>query len=59
MQDEQPATCGEGLAANAVVPEKLGAFIEATAELLQNHMRTLDGRDANAHLERERFVPCR
>jgi hypothetical protein len=51
MQDEQPASCGEGLAANAVVPEKLGAFIGAMAELLQNHTRALDRGDANARLE--------
>jgi hypothetical protein len=55
MQDEQPATCGEGLAAHAVVPEKLGAFIGAMAELLQNHTRGLDDRDANARLERKAY----
>jgi hypothetical protein len=51
MQDEQPATCGEGLAANAVVPDRLRAFIGAMAELLQNHMRALDRGDSNARLE--------
>jgi hypothetical protein len=55
MQGEQPATCGEGLAANAVVPEKVGAFVGAMAELLQNHTRALDGRDSNARLEREAY----
>lgn len=55
MQDEQPATCGEGLSANAVVPEKLGIFIGAMAELLQNHMRALDRSDPNARLEREAY----
>lgn len=51
MQDEQPATCGQGLAASAIVAEKLGAFIGAMAELLQDHTRALDGRDANARVE--------
>jgi hypothetical protein len=55
MQDEQPATCGEGLAANAAFPEKLGALIGAMAELLQNHTRSLDISDANARLERDAY----
>ena len=51
----QPSTCGEGLAANAIVPERLGKFIGAMAELLQNHMRALDGSDPNARLEFEAY----
>jgi hypothetical protein len=55
MQDEQPATCGEGLAASAVIPEKLGAFIGAMAGLLRNHMRALDRGDADARRELEAY----
>ena len=55
MPDEQPATCGEGLALNAVVPEKAAALISAMAELLQNHTRSLDPGDANARLERDAY----
>jgi hypothetical protein len=54
MQDEQP-TCGKGLAAHAVLPERIGALMEAMAELLQNHTRSLDLEDANARLERDAY----
>ena len=54
MQDEQP-TCGKGLAAHAVLPDRIGALMEAMAELLQNHTRSLDLDDANARLERDAY----
>jgi hypothetical protein len=52
---EEPATCGQGLAANAVVPEKIAALMDATANVLQNHMRSLDPADAVARLERDAY----
>ena len=55
MADEQPATCGEGLAANAVVPEKIAALFSAMADLLQNHTRSLDVGNANARLENDAY----
>jgi hypothetical protein len=55
MPEEQPATCGQGLALNAVVPEKLATLMSAMAELLQNHTRSLDPGDANARLERDAY----
>ena len=55
MPDEHPATCGQGLAANAVLPEKMAALISAMAELLQNHTRSLDGGDANAQPEHDAY----
>ena len=54
MQDEQQ-TCGKGLAAHAVLPEEIGALMEAMAGLLQNHTRSLDPDDANARLERDAY----
>jgi ribosomal protein S12 methylthiotransferase accessory factor YcaO len=54
MEDEQP-TCGKGLAAHAPVPENIGAFVKAMAELLQNHTRSLALDDADANLEREAY----
>jgi hypothetical protein len=48
-------TCGKGLAANAALPEKLGALIAGLAELLENHMRALPSGDANAQREREAY----
>jgi ribosomal protein S12 methylthiotransferase accessory factor YcaO len=54
MQDEQQ-TCGKGLAANAALPERIGALMQAMAELLQNHTRSLNLSDANAALERNAY----
>ncbi len=54
MQDE-PATCGQGLAANAVIPERMAALLSATADVLQNHMRSLDPADDKARLERDAY----
>jgi hypothetical protein len=55
MPDEQPATCGEGLALNAVVPERIAALLNAMADVLQGHTRSLDAGNANARLERETY----
>jgi hypothetical protein len=54
MTDEQ-ATCGKGLAAHAAVPETLGALLSATADVLANHVRSLDPTDADARLERRAY----
>jgi len=55
VPDEQPATCGEGLAATAVVPERIAAFLSAMGDLLKNHTRSLDVEHANARLERDAY----
>jgi hypothetical protein len=54
MQDEQP-TCGKGLAAHAVLPERIGALLTAMAELLQNHTRSLTSADTNSGRERAAY----
>jgi hypothetical protein len=48
-------TCGQGLAANSVLPTKAGALIEAVAEVLEVHMRALDQSDANSRREYEAY----
>jgi hypothetical protein len=52
---EEPATCGQGLAASAVVPEKTAALMDAMANVLQNHLRSLDPTDATARLEHDAY----
>jgi hypothetical protein len=52
---EGPDTCGQGLAANAVVPERMAALLDATANVLQNHIRSLNPADAVARLERNAY----
>jgi hypothetical protein len=54
MADNQP-TCGKGLAANAVLPEKLAAPVKTMAALLDNHVRALDPREAAGRLERNAY----
>jgi hypothetical protein len=44
-------TCGEGLAANAVLPAKLADLMTARAEVLKRHTRALDPIDATAQKE--------
>ena len=55
MPDEQPATCGEGSAVNAVVPERIAALLSTMANVLQNHTRALNVDNANARRERDTY----
>lgn len=52
---EDQSTCGKGLAASAVLPEKLGRVIGCMAEVLEVHMKALDLEDPNARLERDAY----
>ena len=54
-QDDQP-TCGEGLAANAVLPAKLAELMSARAEVLKVHTRALDLTDAAAQKELDAYA---
>jgi hypothetical protein len=54
MTDDQP-TCGKGLAANAVLPQKLSALLSAQANLLENHVRSLDPNEFAGRAEREAY----
>lgn len=46
MADEEEWTCGRGLAANSVLPEKMGALTEQLANVLENHLRALPTAEA-------------
>ena len=47
---EQP-TCGQGLAANAVLPAKLAELLAAQADVLERHTRALDPSEPNGQRE--------
>ena len=53
--DDQP-TCGEGLAANAVLPAKLAELMAARAEVLKRHTRALELADAAAQKEFDAYI---
>jgi hypothetical protein len=48
---EQQPTCGKGLAAHALLPQKLGELTDAVAEILALHMEVLDLTDENSRIE--------
>jgi hypothetical protein len=54
-RDDQP-TCGKGLAANAVLPAKLGELTAATAEVLERHTKALDVNDPAAREEFDAYA---
>ena len=49
-------TCGEGLAANAVLPAKLAELMAVQAEVLERHTRALDPTDAAAQKELDAYT---
>jgi hypothetical protein len=53
--DDQP-TCGEGLAANAVLSAKLAELMSARAEVLKRHTRALDLSDTAAQEELDAYT---
>jgi hypothetical protein len=54
--NEKISTCGQGLAANAVLPENLAGLLRTLADLLENHTRALDNQEENGRLEREAYM---
>jgi hypothetical protein len=52
----EQSTCGEGLAANSVLPRKLGELTAAVAKVLETHMKALDLEDENARQEHAAYV---
>ena len=48
---ETEATCGTGVAENAVLPAKLAALTAAMAAVLEAHQNALDRTDADSRLE--------
>lgn len=45
MEQPEEWTCGKGLAANAVLPERIGGVLAAMAEVLRVHAEALDPED--------------
>ena len=55
MEQQDDWTCGKGLAASAVLPERLGAVMAAMAEVLRVHMEALDPEDGASRREHEAY----
>ena len=55
MAQQDEWTCGKGLAANAVLPERLGAVLATMAEVLQVHMEALDPQDEASRPELDAY----
>jgi hypothetical protein len=53
--DMKQPTCGQGLAWNSILPEKLGALAAALAGVLAAHMQALDLQDVNSKQEYEAY----
>jgi hypothetical protein len=53
---ETISTCGQGLAANAALPESLADLLRTLADLLENHIRALNSQEENGRLERDAYV---
>jgi hypothetical protein len=52
---ERPATCGEGLAANASLSASLADVVDGVADNLEVHVTALDLSDENAQRERDAY----
>jgi hypothetical protein len=48
---QEHSTCGQGLAENSVLPEKIGSLIAAMAKNLELHMNALDLTDPDSRAE--------
>ena len=55
MEQQDDWTCGKGLAASAVLPERLGAVMSAMAEVLHVHMEALNPEDDDSRQEYEAY----
>ena len=51
--EDQPITCGQGLAHHAVLPAQLADLVDAMAEVLDAHLLALDLRDEDAQREHD------
>jgi hypothetical protein len=53
--EDQP-TCGKGLAAHSVIPQKLGELIASVARVLEVHMEALDLTDESSRIEHSAYA---
>jgi hypothetical protein len=56
MEHGDRPTCGEGLAANSILPAKLAELMAAQAEVLERHTSALDPTDATAQKELDAYA---
>jgi hypothetical protein len=56
MSDNDPPTCGTGLAANAALPAKIAELTAITADVLERHRQALDLSDPDARKEFDAYV---
>src|SRR2546425_7755292 len=56
MSFNNPTTCGQGVAANSVLPAKLAELIAARAEILERHMKALDLSDPHSKAESKAYT---
>lgn len=56
MSEDDTPTCGKGIAANAVLPERIAALLAAMAAIYENHIRALDAAEANGKLEIDAYA---
>jgi hypothetical protein len=56
MEHGDRPTCGEGLAANSILPAKLAELMAAQAEVLECHTRALDLTDTAAQKELDAYA---
>ena len=56
MSEDDTPTCGKGIAANAVLPERMAALLSAMSAIYENHMRALDAGEANGKLEIDAYT---
>jgi hypothetical protein len=56
MEHGDRPTCGEGLAANSILPAKLAELMAAQAEVLKRHTHALDLTDATAQEEFDAYT---
>jgi hypothetical protein len=56
MEHGDRPTCGEGLAANSILPAKLAELMSARAEVLKVHTRALDLTDAAAQKDLDAYT---
>jgi hypothetical protein len=52
---DEPQTCGQGLAANAVLPARMAGLLGALAGVLAKHVLALDERNPDALAERAAY----
>jgi hypothetical protein len=55
MAEDEQQTCGKGVAANAILPERMAALLEAMAVIYDNHIRSLSVDDPAGKQEIEAY----